>query len=188
MSWSIASLVVVLTAIAGSAIAIKRRLQRAPAARFSARRKLLTDAESEFVRTLELAMKGRYRIVTKARLADVIEPHEALGAAYRRRLFKKITGIGLDCVLCDPGTFEVLAAVRLSPPQRRTATAREEDSFVEAALRSANMHLIRLPLPAECSVTVLAAHIESVMSRDFIDTLTLTPLPNELRTLSSPSG
>ena len=123
---------------------------------------------------LELALNGRFRIVTKARLGDVIAPADSLAAAHCASLEKRIRGIGLDCVLCDPRTFELIAAIQLND-DRSNRIKGEEDRFLEAALRSANMHLIRIPLKRDYTATYLATQIESILSRDYIETLTLTP-------------
>jgi hypothetical protein len=143
--------------------------------RFTSRRKLLTDAEIEFIRVLELALDGRYRIVTKARLGDVIAPAESVSAQHRAALEERIRGIALDCVLCDPRTFELIAAIQLKDSAFGRVEG-EEDRFLEDALHSANMHLVRVPLRRSYTATYLATRIESILSRDFIETLTLMPL------------
>lgn len=185
MFWYIVSaLLITIVALAG-AIAFSSLSRRTSSPRPWSARRLLTEAELEFVRTLDQALNGRYRIVVKARLADVIEPSAALGDADRRRLFERADAVHLDCLLCDVHTFEVLAAIQLDRRKRHSAKEEEADRFLEGALHSANVHLIRLTLRTGYTAALLATHIESVMSRDFIETLTLTPLPFEFQ---SPTG
>jgi len=115
----------------------------------------------------------------KPRLGDVIEPHEALGRAERARLRERMDRVRLDCVLCDEQTFEVLAAIQLEDDRRRDAGEDEGDRFVGDALRSANMHLIRIPLAPGYSAAELSVLVEAILSRDFIETLTLTASRHE---------
>jgi len=180
VSWYTAYVIVILICAFGIAIAFWCGSRPDSTLRFSSRRKLLNDDQLVFIRALELALHGRYRIVTTARLSDLVEPHESLRAFGRRRLFEKMNAIVLDCVLCDEQTFEVLAAIQLNRSKRRSGKAAEEDRFVEVALRSANTHLIRMPLQPLYSAALIATQVESVMSRDFIETLTLTTLPTEV--------
>ena len=183
MFWYVVSALVIAIVALGGAIAFSGLSRRDQKPRLCSARKLLTEAELEFVRTLELALNARYRIVVKTRLADIIELNEAFGDADRRKLFEQCDAILLDCLLCDVRTFEVLAAIQLERRKRRSAAEEQADRFVEDALRAANIHLIRMPLQAGYTTALVATHIESVMSRDFIETLTLTQFPVELRSL-----
>jgi hypothetical protein len=183
MFWYVVSALVIAIVALGGAIAFSGLSRRDQRPRLCSARKLLTEAELEFVRTLELALNARYRIVVKTRLADIIELNEAFGDADRRKLFEQCDAILLDCLLCDVRTFEVLAAIQLERRKRRSAAEEQADRFVEDALRAANIHLIRMPLQPGYTTALVATHIESVMSRDFIETLTLTQFPVELRSL-----
>jgi Protein of unknown function (DUF2726) len=183
MFWYVVSALAIAIAALGGAIAFSGLSRRTHKPRLCSARKLLTEAELEFVRTLEQALNGRYRVVVKTRLADIIELNEALGDADRRRLFERGNSILLDFLLCDVRTFEVLAAIQLERRKRRSAREQQADQFVEDALRAANIHLIRMPLQPGYTTALVATHVESVMSRDFIETLTLTPVPVELRSL-----
>ena len=162
MDFYILIALLIIGAAVGAAIAYTR-LPTAPLPRFSSRRRLLNEAELEFVRVLEFALSGQFRVLLKVGLADIVEPHSALDQADRTRLQQRISKIGLDCILCDVHTFEVVAAIQWNDEP--------EDRFLEEALRSANMHLIRIPLKSSYTAAHLATRIESILSRDFIETL-----------------
>ena len=180
MDFYILITLLIMSAGVGAAIAYTRR-RAAPLPRFSSRRKLLSESELEFIRVLEFALNDQYSVFPKLKLGDVVEPHSALAGSDRARLRERIGKIGLDCVLCDVRTSEVLAAIQLKAEEKKAQTDAQDDHFVEHALHSANMHLIRIPLKSSYTAADLAARIESVLTRDFVETLTLMPSQSGVR-------
>lgn len=177
MEWIVVA-ILVLAITAGVGLVLLRlhgNMRKEPPV-FHPRGKLLSDTEQSFLQTLEDALQGQYRIATKVSLREVIEPRRSLSPNQRRSAFVKMGRTSLDFVLCDNQTYEVLAAIRLDNQRRSGASGGSgEDVFVENALHSANIHLIRIEPHAVLSKAHLAAQIESVFAKDLIDTLTLAP-------------
>ena len=133
---------------------------------------LLTEAEQRFARTLEHAVGRCYRIAMKLRLADLLEPRTAGRGARDRATRARLEQSSVDFILCDALTWEVLAAIRLTGVRGRADTP-EEIRFIEDALRPANIHFIAIDSATNYVARDLAAEIESILTRDFVKTLTL---------------
>jgi hypothetical protein len=163
--------IAILAAI-GAAVLLSRRSRPGPPVSFVSKGALLTEAEQRFAHALDLAAKGRYRIAPKVGLADVIVPHRATRESRQSGIHERIRGVVLDFLLCDVLSYDVLAAIRLIDAQG-LADETEEARFVEDALRSANIHSMRIVRRSTYSAADLAAEIEAVLQHDFVDTLTL---------------
>jgi hypothetical protein len=176
MDWLILAFVgfAVVTAIVFT-VARRRSTRGQEPSDIFAKGKLLSDSEQTFLRILEVAVQGQYRIATKVRLLDVIEPQMSARASRHGSVLSRIGHTSLDFVLCDNETNEALAAIRLDDRKRSSGGHGRVDEFLEAALHSANIHLIRIEAQPTYTTAHLAAQIESVFARDFIETLTLTP-------------
>ncbi len=142
------------------------------AARLGAKGRLLTEHERAFADRLELALNGRYRITPKVPLARVVEAGQTPRPAARAELRKRLDAICLDFVLTEVRSWEVLAVIMLEARGAHAAASRSDREFLESALRSANIHLLRLSAGNGHSASFLAAQIESILSKDFIETLT----------------
>jgi hypothetical protein len=173
MTWLVALSLcaAVVTAIAAAAL-LFRRSRPGPPVSFLSKGALLTEAEQRFVHALELAAKGRYRIAMKVSLADVIVPHRVSRESRKQGIDEQIRGVVLDFLLCDVLSFDVLAAIRLADAPGLVDDT-HESRFVEDALRSANIHCMRIVRRATYSAADLAAEIEAVLQHDFVQTLTL---------------
>jgi very-short-patch-repair endonuclease len=88
------------------------------------------------------AVRGKYRIFCKVRLADVVCCPR--GQADERRWFKKIGRYHVDFVICDPKTTAPLLVIELDDRRHRERRAKARDEFKDAVLRAAGMPVYRL--------------------------------------------
>src|SRR5436305_14185750 len=103
---------------------------------------LLSPAEINFLRSLQLAAREDWLIFSMVRLADIIKVRP------KTRKFQtwntRIQGKHLDFVLCDLETLDVKLAVELDDPAQYSDRSRER--FVNTALAAAGVPLLRVRL------------------------------------------
>jgi hypothetical protein len=104
---------------------------------------LLTAAERSFFGALEQAVNGKFRIMVKVRLADVLRPEKGLDRSAYTGALNRISRKHLDFVLCDPATLVIRAVVELDDGSHQRAARKERDRFLESALESAGIPLHR---------------------------------------------
>ena len=120
------------------------RRERPP--RYVACAALLTEAEKAFHAALEAAVAGRYRIMCKVRMADIVQPAGGLDQRERRSALGRISSKHLDFVLCDHDHFVVAAAIELDDRSHLRKERRERDIFVEDVFDEAGIPLVRFPV------------------------------------------
>lgn len=110
---------------------------------------------------LHYAVKGRYRVFCKVRLADVVccPPSHR----YERQWFKKIKGFHCDFVICDPETTEPLLVVELDDKGHRSRRNQERDQFKDAVLHGAGMPILRIPAQQAYDPKELAEQIDRLL-------------------------
>lgn len=148
--------VVILKAVAGGGGPKGEfRYTRAPA--------LLTEAELRFHGALKGALGDQFVICPKVRLADVLEVSRGLPKAAWQGAFARISQKHLDFVLCQPRTFEIVAAVELDDRSHSESKRRERDDFLNNALAAAEVPLVRFPASNRYDLATLAGEIESAL-------------------------
>ncbi len=125
----------------------KGRLAEANRAPIPYRKKptLLSPAERSFYGALQRVAGEAYRVQVKVRLADLIQPASGLSRSDWRRAFNRIAQKHVDFVLVKPSTFEVVCAIELDDASHAQEERKRRGGFVEEALRSAGLPLIRVP-------------------------------------------
>jgi hypothetical protein len=103
---------------------------------------LVSPGERAFWHPLYHAVKGRYRIFCKVRLADVVKC--GLPPAQERVWFRKIGRFHVDFVICDPETTEPLLVIELDDRKHRKARAVERDKFKNKVLADAKVPVLRV--------------------------------------------
>ncbi|MEM6560592.1 MAG: DUF2726 domain-containing protein [Planctomycetota bacterium] len=104
-------------------------------------RHLLSRGEQAFWKPLFLAVKGKYRIFTKVRLADVV--YIPRGPKSRSD-FGKIKGYHVDFVLADPDTTRPLLAIELDDRTHHGKRQQERDAFKDRVLEAAGIPILRI--------------------------------------------
>jgi hypothetical protein len=125
--------------------------------------RLLTEGEYAFWVPLYHAVKGRYRVFCKVRLADVIQCPAERGD--ERRWFRKIGNYHVDFVICNPATTRPLLVIELDDRSHRIGDPRrnEIDLWKDEALRAAQMPVYRVAAGVAYDVQGLDQAIERMI-------------------------
>jgi hypothetical protein len=123
-------------------------------------KRLLTRGERAFWFPLFKAVKGRYRIFCKVRLADIVDTPDGTD----RHWFRRIRGYHVDFVLCDPQTTAPLLVVELDDRSHSTDRTRTRDAFKTAALAAARLPVYRVPCQQAYDPIEIARAIDAQMT------------------------
>jgi very-short-patch-repair endonuclease len=142
----------------------RRKWRRSPPGKVDMpyRRKqgLLSQGELAFYRVLRRALNGRCGVSLKTRLADIIHcPTELWETSHGRRLAQK----HVDFVLYDWETAEIRAVIELDDRSHREPERRRRDRFLDKALASVDVRLLRVPAAATYDVEILTARIHQAL-------------------------
>jgi hypothetical protein len=119
---------------------------------------VMTDGERGVWDSLDLAVKGRYRLFCKVRLYDVVCcPGDGW---HERHWFRKIGRYHVDFVICDPKTTAPLLVVELDDRRHREHVRKRHDDFKDAVLRAAGLPIYRIAAQAAYDVEELTRQIE----------------------------
>lgn len=122
---------------------------------------LLTKGERAVWHPLYRAVKGKYRLFCKVRLADVVCcPRERRD---ERRWFRKIGRYHVDFVVCDPHTTAPLLVVELDDRRHLAQRQKEIDAFKDAALRAAGVPVYRIAAQRAYDPIELAQNIDRLI-------------------------
>jgi hypothetical protein len=138
--------------------ALADAVQPGEALPYRRQRRLLSKGEWAFWHPLYQAVKGKYRIFAKVRLADVICC--ASGRRDERRWFRKIGSYHVDFVIADPETTAPLLVIELDDRGHQKARQRELDRFKDEACRTAGMPVYRVPSQQAYDPEELAREIQ----------------------------
>jgi hypothetical protein len=121
---------------------------------------LLSPAEINFLRSLQLAVREDWLIFSMVRLADIIKVRP------RTRKFQswnnRIQGKHLDFVLCDIETLDVKLAIELED-QSLPIDRWRQNRFVNTALAAAGVPLLRVRLQEKYETAVLRRDLEDAI-------------------------
>ncbi len=107
------------------------------------RRHLFAKSERAFLDVLDQATGGQIRVFGKVRLDALIQVPSAVVGDPRRVARNRIVRERVGFVLCDRADLRVLAVVELDDAREAGDRGEERDVFVDAALASAEIPLIR---------------------------------------------
>jgi hypothetical protein len=125
---------------------------------------LLSKGERAFWYPLFRAVKGKYRLFCKVRLADVI--HCPSSRRDERKWFRKIGYYHVDFVVCDPSTTAPLLVVELDDRTHHEQARKDADAFKNEVLRVAGMPLYRVAVQRAYDPAELARNIERLIHPD----------------------
>lgn len=106
---------------------------------------LFSPAERSFLGVLEQIVGKEYRIIGKVRMADIIRPRKGLSPSARTSALNRITSKHIDFAVCDPRTLQVVGVIELDDSSHDRTDRQRRDKFVDAALSSAGVPLVRIP-------------------------------------------
>ncbi|TMP87829.1 hypothetical protein CWC05_05915 [Pseudoalteromonas ruthenica] len=111
---------------------------------FVRKKEIYTQVESAFLSLLERAVGDNYRIVSRVKLADVIDCKAGLSSKSRRIAMTKTKNKQLDYVLLDKQKMTIVAAVDLVNNANKDGHKAQRDWFVSGALETAGIPHIRM--------------------------------------------
>jgi len=109
---------------------------------YQARKYLLTKAERSFFGVLQQAVQGRYLIFAKVRLADLLLVRARTDG--RQSFQNRINAKHLDFVLCDVNTVSPVVCIELDDASHQRSDRVDRDHFVDNAMRTAGLPLVRI--------------------------------------------
>jgi len=132
---------------------------------YSNRQTLLSRGEMAFHGPLLEAVAGKYLIMCKVRLADIITCSQT---DWRRGWGGAIAQKHIDFVLCDPVTTRFILAIELDDRSHDRPERRRRDAFVDQVMTGAGVRLIRFQARAHYCVPTLAKAIRHALSTHVI--------------------
>lgn len=123
---------------------------------------LLSQGELAFYRVLLLAIRERWTISVKLRLADVILcPPSGWKTAHGARVSQK----HLDFVLYDRETTAIMLAIELDDRSHARRERQARDAFVDNVLAACGVVLLRVAAAARYDVEALRMRVEASIER-----------------------
>ena len=106
---------------------------------------LFSATEWVFLRALDQAVDGRFRVFAKVRMADLMNPgsRTKVGNKAWWRAFTQISSKHTDFVLVDIRTSEIVAAIEVDDRSHQRQDRSTRDAFVDRAFQDAGIPLIR---------------------------------------------
>ncbi|MBE9112351.1 DUF2726 domain-containing protein [Nodosilinea sp. LEGE 07298] len=129
---------------------------------YSCQKSLFTRAELSFYRALQEATTDRYHVFGKVRVADVLKPQTENRGDWQRA-FNKISAKHFDFVLCDRDRLSVLAAIELDDNSHQRVDRVKRDDFLNQAVKSAGLPLIRFPVQTAYNREAIQHHIAQTL-------------------------
>lgn len=128
---------------------------------YRSRRYLLSKTEAAFFHSLRRVVQDQYVLSMKVRLADVLK---CSSEGWREGYGNKIVQKHLDFVLCDPRTVEIVAAIELDDASHQRHDRIDRDSFLDSAMKSAGIPLIRIKAAMQYNIDDLALELRNQLS------------------------
>lgn len=145
-------------------VLLARRVQPV-AHRYRLRSRILSRAETNAFRVLQLAKPPELLMLASVRLADVIQPtaRRRRGRSGYRAQLNRIIQKQLDFVLCDPQTTRPLLVIELQDASHNSERRRRRDAFVTQALDAAGCPILLLRAARSYNVQGLREQISEML-------------------------
>jgi hypothetical protein len=126
---------------------------------------LLTKGEHAFLRALEQAVNGRFRIAMKVRLGDLVyvRGNDSNAVTARNRIFQK----HVDFVLCDEYPVKTRLVVELDDASHDRPDRQRRDSIVDECLECAGLPILHVRCRRAYDVAQIATDIEALIGREY---------------------
>lgn len=113
---------------------------------------LMSPGELKFFRALEAAVGDNFRVFSKVRLADIVQPVKTGDKRAWYSAFGVIKSKHADFVVCDPATTDFRLVVELDDKSHERNDRAERDQKVDDILAQANIPVLHIPAKAAYSV------------------------------------
>lgn len=106
---------------------------------------LLTKNEWSFYKKIKpICDENNLHIISKVRLADLVEVKKELDYKEKQKYFNKIKNKHIDFVLCNPSNLAVIALVELDDKSHDNKDRAERDEFINKLCESVGYTIIRV--------------------------------------------
>ena len=112
----------------------------------------LSPAERLFYSVLSDATDGQLVIMTKVRLADIVDVRKGLSGGQWQSAFNGIRSKHIDFVLCDPQQLDVKAVVELDDQTHEKPKRQARDLFVDQVMNSTGIPILHFSVKGGYSV------------------------------------
>ncbi|HGJ5864019.1 MAG TPA: DUF2726 domain-containing protein [Arsenophonus nasoniae] len=140
---------------------LKQKNQHATALNYELVSSLMTNAELAFYKVLCDAVVGKYLIIVKVRMADVIMVKR--GDKNYMSLFGKIKSKHIDYLLCDPLTLKPVLAIELDDKSHRKDKRIERDKFINEVFSIVGLPILRQPCRRAYKRNELMLNIQNLL-------------------------
>lgn len=140
---------------------------------FKSRGELFTPAERSFLGVLQQSVGEEYSIFGKVRLGDLIAPGKGLNNSQRQTALNKINLKHIDFLICRSDNLAFVATVELDDKSHRRKDRSMRDEFVDHALGSAGIPIIRFAAQKGYELTEVKQRLATALNNgktDFSDT------------------
>lgn len=121
---------------------------------------MLSRGEVAFYFALRAAVRGRFLIAPKVRLADLITCGDD---AWKSGFGHMIARHHLDFVLCDHCSTDIRLAIELDDRSHDAPHRKRRDAFVNEALAAAGIRLLRIQAASRYDVPAISDAIETLI-------------------------
>jgi hypothetical protein len=135
---------------------------RQPTVHVEAVETLLTAAEQKFYEALDAAIDGRFVILSKVRVADLLIVSSANGTA-RYRVFRSIACKHVDFVLAEAENLHPIAAIELDDSSHQRADRRLRDQLLDDLFEKAAFPLLRFRTAATYNPRLIEERVGEVV-------------------------
>ena len=115
---------------------------------FNKKTAMYSTTERSFYQMLEAAVGNEYKILTRVRLTDIVEPRDSAAAKTKRSALIKASAKSVDFVLCDKKNLSIAGVVDLVNNEGKNGHRAKTDWFVNGALEAAGVPHIRIKIKA----------------------------------------
>ncbi len=113
----------------------------------------LSPAERSFYGVLSEATDGQLVIMTKVRLADIVDVRKGMSGGKWQSAFNGIRSKHIDFVLCDPQQLDVKAVVELDDQTHEKLERQARDLFVDQVMNFTGIPIFHFSVKRGYSVT-----------------------------------
>jgi hypothetical protein len=139
-------LVLMITFIVVIALLASRFIDNSNPYPFSKKQSIYSNTERSFYQMLEAAVGNEYKILTRVKLTDIIEPKGSASNKNKRAALIKANAKTVDFVLCDKKTLAITGVVDLVNNAGQNGHRAKADWFVNGALEAAGLPHIRIKI------------------------------------------
>lgn len=118
---------------------------------FDKKQSIFTPAEKNFQNLLEQALGGRYRIINRVKLADIVTIRNGVSSRAGQTALTNAEGKYLDFAICERDSMQLCGVIDLVDTQGKGYKIKK-DWFISGALEASSIPHIRIKVKANYTV------------------------------------